>query len=336
MHAVNGVNFTASPGETLGVVGESGCGKSTMARCITRLIEPTDGAITFEGRDITQTGIRDMRSLRRDIAMVFQDPYASLDPRQRVGSIIAEPLRIHGLADRGQARSRAHELLEVVGLRSEHFDRYPHEFSGGQRQRIGIARALATNPKLIVCDEPTSALDVSIQAQVLNLLKDLQQEFSLTYIFISHDLGVIRYIADRLLVMYLGRVVEQGTRDQVFTRPQHPYTAELLRAVPEPDPDRRGDDDRNEPAAPQKADEAPSEVITEGCPYSPRCFQMNPDRCLSEVPPLHEIDDQSAAACYFPLGRAPSGGAEANQQHHERPRSPQERGGAEPRSDERD
>src|SRR6266851_3638730 len=237
VYAVDDINFTLAKGETLGLVGESGCGKSTTGRTILRLIEPTDGAIYFEGQDITNLDKSAMRALRREMQIIFQDPYASLNPRMTVGSIIGEPLEIHKIAKGSEKEERVASLLQKVGLRAEDMRKYPHEFSGGQRQRIGIARALALNPKLIVCDEPVSALDVSIQAQVINLLEDLQAEFDLTYVFIAHDLGVVHHVSDRIAVMYLGVIVELGPSDALFVKPVHPYTEALLSAVPVPDPD---------------------------------------------------------------------------------------------------
>ena len=236
VHAVDDVTFSVREGETLGLVGESGCGKSTLGRTVLRLLDPTSGDVKFRGRSIAKLRRRELRPVRREMQMVFQDPYASLNPRKRVGSIIAAPLQIHGVGDKKERRKQVQDLLQTVGLSPEHYNRFPHEFSGGQRQRIGIARALALRPKLIIADEPVSALDVSIQAQIINLLEDLQDEFKLTYIFVAHDLGVIRHVSDRIAVMYLGKIVELGPADEVYTNPIHPYTLSLLAALPIPDP----------------------------------------------------------------------------------------------------
>jgi len=295
--AVDGVSFSIKPGETLGIVGESGCGKSTLARCIIRLLEATDGRIWFEGRDITKLSRTDMRPVRREMTMIFQDPYASLNPRKRVGFIIGEPLEIHRLGTDKEVKTRVQELLEVVGLNPEHYNRFPHEFSGGQRQRIGVARALAVNPKLIVCDEPVSALDVSVQAQILNLLKDLQDDFGLTYVFIAHDLNVVRHISDRVMVMYLGKVAEVADRHQLYDHPKHPYTGALLSAVPIADPELG----RARQAIVLEGD-VPSPVNPpSGCNFHPRCPRFHEGHCDVEDPPLYPFGDGHVAACHYPL-----------------------------------
>ena len=299
VRAVDGVSFEVRRGETIGLVGETGCGKSTLARCIARLYEVTSGRVEFDGRDITTLGPRAMRPIRRDIQMIFQDPYGSLNPRRRVGSIIGDPFAIHGLADGKERKRRVQEVMELVGLNPEHYNRFPAEFSGGQRQRIGVARALALRPKLIVCDEPVSALDVSIQAQIINLLADLQDEFGLTYIFIAHDLSVVRHVSDRVAVMYLGIIGELGQVEGVYRHARHPYTNALLSAVPIPDPERVQERERV-----ILVGDVPSPIAPpSGCRFHPRCPKAR-DRCVDEVPPLvPRLEDQPdhVAACHFPV-----------------------------------
>jgi peptide/nickel transport system ATP-binding protein len=295
IRAVDGVSFTIRRGETLGLVGESGCGKTTVGRTLLRLYDPTAGRILFDGNDIASLSGRNLRRLRRRMQMVFQDPYSSLNPRQNVANIVSEPLRVHGLAKGSEADRRVHELLDIVGLPAAAANRYPHEFSGGQRQRIGLARSLAVNPDLIVADEPVSALDVSIQAQVINLLEDLQNDLGLTYLFIAHDLAVVRHISDRIAVMYLGTIVEVAPADELYARPLHPYTKALLSAVPIPDPAVEASRERiiltgdlPSPANP------PS-----GCRFHTRCPYRQPTRCDDEEPALRELASGHTAACHW-------------------------------------
>jgi peptide/nickel transport system ATP-binding protein len=297
VHAVNGVSFEVKTGETLGVVGESGCGKSTLARCLARVTDVTSGRIEFAGNDITSTSRRRLRPVRADLQMVFQDPYSSLNPRRRVGEIIAEPLLVHGHRSRTAVRQRVAELLELVGLAPDHAQRYPREFSGGQRQRIGIARALALTPKLIVADEPVSALDVSIQAQVLNLFADLQAELGLTYVFIAHDLGVVRHVSDRIAVMYLGTVVELSDSELLYKAPLHPYTEALLSAVPEIDD---GTQEQVRERIVLTGDVPNAIDLPPGCPFQPRCRYVQ-DICRTERPPLRPAAAGRQVACHFPL-----------------------------------
>jgi oligopeptide transport system ATP-binding protein len=299
VHAVDGVSLEVRRGETLGVVGESGCGKSTLGRLLVRLHEPTSGRVIFDGKDLTHLSLRELRPLRRQMQMIFQDPYASLNPRKRVIQIVGLPLRIHGVGSSAEIRKRVQDLLEVVGLSPHHVNRFPHEFSGGQRQRIGVARALALSPQLIVADEPVSALDVSIQAQVVNLLDDLQDEFDLTYVFIAHDLGVIRHVSDRIAVMYLGLIVEISPADAIYAQPIHPYTEALISAIPTIETD-------DEPGPPRERivleGEVPSPIDPPGgCRFHPRCRYAT-EICSSTPPPLADFGGGRFAACHHPLG----------------------------------